>query len=75
MENRAFSFIVGLVYLVLGICGLIPPLRGAYSYWSEAPPVALGYGFLFGIFPINAVNIAVFLLIGFAGMAAAASRS
>ena len=72
MENRAFSFLVGVVYLSLGICGVIPSLRGPSSFWSDTPPVSLGYGFLFGIFPVNAVSILVFILIGLSGLAAAA---
>ena len=72
MENRAFTLLVGVVYLALGICGMIPPLRGLSPYWTEPPPaVSLGYGFLFSIFAVNVVSVLVFVAIGVGGLVAA----
>jgi hypothetical protein len=76
--NRLVTFCVGLVFLGLGVCGLIHPL-------VQSPPpgqttaqgmlIETNFGFLFGIFAMNIVSDILFIAVGAAGIIAAYSVS
>jgi hypothetical protein len=75
LANRLFTLVIGLVFLALGICGLISPLV------QQPPPqmdaqhmvVSANYGYLFGIFPMNIISDILFIVIGGFGLLAAFS--
>lgn len=71
MSAKKFSFVVGLLYLVLGVSGVIPSLLSP----AEAIPqivsevgVPQGFGNLYGIFPINSFEAAVYIVVGIGGL-------
>ncbi|MEM8502363.1 MAG: DUF4383 domain-containing protein [Cyanobacteria bacterium P01_D01_bin.1] len=72
MAVRYFSLITGLVYLVLGISGLVPSLvspADAVPEIMEVVGVTNGLGYLYGLFPINAFESSLYLVVGLAGLA------
>ena len=68
MAVRYFALIFGIIYLLVGILGLIPGL--------VAPPPPVGVtvnvlsGFLLGLFPVNIVHTLVHLIVGLWGILA-----
>lgn len=79
--ERAFAFIIGLVFLVVGIAGFIP---GFVSLPGNAPVTGVyvprlsfsdGYGHVFGLFPTNFLHNAIHIVVGVLGIAAATSFS
>ena len=72
MAVRYFSLVIGLVYLVLGFTGLIPSLVSPVDVVPEIMEqvgVTSGLGYLFGLFPINAFESSLYLVVGLAGLA------
>lgn len=69
MGVRLFALITGALYLLVGILGFIP---GLVTTPAIAPDLALdtGYGYLFGLFPINWLHNLVHLGVGIWGLAA-----
>jgi hypothetical protein len=66
----SFAFIVGLAYMALGILGMLASLVIGAPSDAPAPAVTMNYGYLFGVFAVNAVlNVAHFTL-GFWGVVA-----
>lgn len=70
MANRFFTLLIGLLYLGLGICGLIPSL-----VWPAPPEqaphtmlVTVMYGYLFGVFPMNIISDIFFIIVGAVGI-------
>lgn len=74
MRLRYFALVGGIFFLLLGILGLIP---GLLSLPVSAPvlKVSMGYGYLFGLFPVNLVHNLVHLAIGVWGIIAYFSKS
>lgn len=52
MLSRSVIFVTGIFYILIGILGFMP---GLLSLPADAPPLWLhiGYGYLFGVFPVN----------------------
>src|SRR5512146_2809652 len=77
MGTRYFALIFGIIYLIVGILGLIPGLLTP----STAPGVTVNVlnGDLFGVFPVNIIHTLIHLIIGIWGIIAyrtfSASRS
>ena len=73
MKLRYFSLAAGVFFLLLGILGFIP---GLTSLLASAPmlKVSAGYGYLFGLFPVNLVHNIIHLAIGMAGIIAYGSE-
>src|SRR5687768_16473735 len=70
MRTATFALFLGMIYLAVGLLGLIPATLQAPP--ADAPPVHFGllHGYLFGLFPVNILHTAVHLAIGFWGIVA-----
>lgn len=75
MQTRYFALIAGIVYIVVGIVGFIPGLVTAPAATAPDLLVESGYGYLFGLFPINILHNIVHLVVGVLGIAAYRSFS
>ena len=75
MKTSTFALIFGLAYLAAGLLGLIPALLVPPP--PDAPPTTLAvlYGYLLGLFPVNLVHTLVHLAIGAWGIAAWSGRA
>ncbi|NDJ19135.1 DUF4383 domain-containing protein [Myxacorys almedinensis] len=81
VSERTVAFILGIVFLFVGIAGFIP----AFMQLPSSAPVTdvvvprlispQGYGHVFGIFPTNFLHNAVHIVVGLIGIAAATSFS
>jgi len=74
MKASTFALLAGIVYLALGILGLIP--AALVPPPVDAPPTkfALLYGYLLGLFPVNLLHTGMNLIIGAIGLAAWSAR-
>jgi hypothetical protein len=63
MSNKAFTRGIGLVFLILGVCGFVPRLVQTATPLGD-PHVMFHYGYLFGAFPVNYVLAGLFGVIG-----------
>jgi Domain of unknown function (DUF4383) len=70
MRTATFALIMGIAYLAAGVLGLTPAALEPPP--PDAPPtrLALLYGYLIGLFPVNILHTAVHLAIGVWGLAA-----
>jgi hypothetical protein len=75
MKTATFALIAGIVYLALGILGLIP--AALVPPPIDAPPTrfALLYGYLLGLFPVNLLHTAMNVVVGALGLAAWSGRT
>ena len=75
MKTSTFALIAGIVYLGLGILGLIP--AALVSPPIDAPPTnfTLLYGYLLGLFPVNLLHSLMNIVIGAWGISAWSGRS
>jgi hypothetical protein len=69
MSNKSFTRGIGVIYLILGICGFIPGLVNPATPLSE-PRAMFHYGYLFNGFPMNWVLASLFVVIGVAALMA-----
>jgi uncharacterized protein DUF4383 len=69
MPTRYWALISGLFFVLVGLMGFVSRLT-PLPYGP--PPIAFdtGYGFLFGLFPINVAHNLVHLVIGLLGIVA-----
>lgn len=68
MTTRYFALILGVVYLLIGVMGLIPGLITPVV--QEGVTIETLSGNLLGIFPVNIVHTLVHLVIGVWGLVA-----
>lgn len=75
MQARYFALAAGVVYLLVGIVGLIPAF--GTSPPASAPHVSLStdYRYLLGQFPVNLVHDLLHILIGIGGILAFSRRA
>jgi hypothetical protein len=81
MDARRFTLILGIAFLVTGIAGFIPalvtiPPEGSDAYIAlnaQTDMYAKGFGYLFGLFPINFMHNIVHILFGIIGIITASS--
>ena len=69
MGVRRFALIFGIIYLLVGLMGLVPAFLQAPT---DDPGLAVDtlYGDLLGIFPVNIIHTLVHLLAGIGGILA-----
>jgi Domain of unknown function (DUF4383) len=73
MGERYCALTLGILFTVLGIAGFIPALvtQGPVYPVNEVSSIyTVGFGNLFGLFPINLVHNAVHFLVGVLGLIA-----
>jgi Domain of unknown function (DUF4383) len=68
MSNKAFTRGLGIIYLILGICGFTPSLVQTATPVGE-PQTMFHYGYLFNGFPMNYVLAGLFVAIGLTALA------
>lgn len=70
MATRYFAIIAGFIYLAIGMLGFVPGLREMAP--PEAPEVVIdaSHGYLFGLFPVNALHNIVHIVLGLWGVLA-----
>jgi hypothetical protein len=80
-SERTCAFLLGLIFLFVGIAGYIP---GFVSFPTGSPEVQVdaprllfddGYGFVLGLFPTNFLHNAIHIVVGVLGITAATSLS
>jgi hypothetical protein len=70
MSVRAFALVYGIVFLLVGICGFIPPfLTPVAEHGDHAIRVNAFEGYLFGLFHVNVLHSLVHVLFGIMGLA------
>src|SRR5512134_2441120 len=69
MNVKTFALVLGIIYLVVGLLGLVPGLR---PLPVNAPNLSINsaYGYLLGLFPVNILHTLVHLAIGVWGLVA-----
>lgn len=75
MTTKNFVLVAGLLYLLVGLLGFFPGLVAPPSADTPHIRVDTGYGYLFGLFPINIVHNLVHLGVGLWGISAYRSMS
>ena len=77
MPVRYFALFTGIIYSVLGLLGLVSgfvePAQLVPRIMSEVG-VTQGFGYLFGLFPVNVFEGFVYIVIGVAGIGAYAGN-
>ncbi|MEB3356400.1 MAG: DUF4383 domain-containing protein [Synechococcales bacterium] len=80
MSERNCALILGTIFLALGIAGFLPslmtlPTSGLESQIAPSvpQPYSQGFGYLFGLFPVNLMHNLVHLSVGLFGIAASTS--
>lgn len=68
--TRLFAMLFGIVYLLVGIAGFIPPFVSAPPPDAPSLAVGAGHGLLFGLFPVNAIHSIIHLAVGVWGVVA-----
>lgn len=70
MAIRYFALVLGIIYLLLGVLGFLPGLVAPPP--ATAAPLAIdgSHGYLFGMFPINALHNLVHMATGLWGILA-----
>jgi hypothetical protein len=71
---RLFARWFGIIYVLVGIVGFAPVVN-AMMPPEDGVTVAMSYGHLLGLFPVNVIHNAVHLLIGGWGVASAGSSA
>jgi hypothetical protein len=73
MSTRKFALVFGILFLLVGVAGFVPPLLQAPQGGAIAP--GAHHMLLLGMFPMNALHNAVHLGFGLWGLAASRSQS
>ncbi|HVL77275.1 MAG TPA: DUF4383 domain-containing protein [Noviherbaspirillum sp.] len=71
MNVMRFAFVIGLIYLIVGIAGFVPPLLQSPAPKDPGLAVEALHGRLLGLFPVNVLHTLVHLAIGAWGLFAA----
>lgn len=68
MQTRLFSLGLGVVYLLVGIVGFFPAFYNHPPAGAPTLTATGGYGYLFGLFPVNYWHDALHIVAGLAGI-------
>jgi len=69
--GQYFALITGIFFISLGILGFIPGLQHPINVIENHEGVEVQLGYLFGLFPINAAENGVYIIVGILGLVAA----
>jgi hypothetical protein len=72
METRLYSLGLGIAYAILGAVAFVPALYTAAPASAPRVDITTSYGYLFGVFPVNAVHDGVIIFLGLVGILASA---
>ena len=75
MKTSTFALIFGIAYLAAGLLGLIPAMLTPPPADAPGTKLAILYGYLLGLFPVNLAETIVHLAIGAWGIAAWSGRA
>jgi hypothetical protein len=67
--TRYFALFFGMTYVVIGIVGFIPGFHTMAPAGAPHMDQTASYGYLFGLFPVNALHNVFHIVVGLAGMA------
>ena len=68
MTLQNFAIGIGIIYVIAGLLGFLPAAVTAPPSGAPDMAVTSGYGYLFGLFPVNALHNVVHLVIGIWGI-------
>src|SRR6266508_1050160 len=66
MTSRSFAQLMGVLFIFVGLLGFIPGMRSTPPITSPELIWDGGYGWLFGLFPVNWVHNLVHVAVGVA---------
>ena len=69
MNIRYFALIYGIVFLLVGIAGFIPPFLTPFEASDPELAVTASSGLLFGLFPVNILHNLAHIAFGIWGIA------
>jgi hypothetical protein len=61
LTPRAYALLIAIVLGLIGLGGLVPGASHSPPYDAPALIVAEGYGFVLGLFPVNALDCVLYL--------------
>jgi Domain of unknown function (DUF4383) len=71
---QSFSLVIGILFLLLGIMGVIPGLVHYVDMTSKVSDVyGIGYGYIAGVIPTNGVETFIRIVVGVLGITASIS--
>ena len=69
LKTRYFALGLGAIYILIGIAGFIPALYTSPAANAPHVDATANYGYLFSIFPVNALADILHILVGVIGVA------
>jgi hypothetical protein len=70
MKAPVIARVLGFAFLVAGILGFVPYVTVPAGFTAQWVTLNANYGFLFGVFPVNAIHNVIHILFGIWGLAA-----
>ena len=70
MRTATFALILGVLYLAIGVLGLVPAMLVPPPIDAPTTWFTLLYGYLFGLFPVNVLHSSLHIAVGFWGLCA-----
>lgn len=68
MRTATFALFAGIIYLSVGLIGMVPEALTPAPADAPPPRVSALYGYLLGLFPVNVLHSVVHLAIGIWGV-------